>query len=232
MGKKKESIDHLGQKFPSQKEMAEYWRVNSKTLSARIKKWGLEKALTKPVDNIYNTRTENSKEERKEILEKKYVGKIFNNIEVLEIGEPDKSHHRKAKFRCFCGKEFVDSLYKVTGGERTSCGCLKLKNLEKCIKVNKSFCIDNTNVLSLNKKLNKNNTSGVKGVYKKKNGKYVAFIGFKMNKYHLGTYDTLEDAALARAEAEKEIYGNFLEWYAKEFPEQWEKIEKRREKDE
>lgn len=227
MGKKKESIDHLGQKFPSQKAMAEYWRVNSKTLSARIKKWGLKKALTEPVNSIYNTK-ENNNEERKEILEKKYVGKTFNKIEILEIGVPDKSHHRKAKFRCFCGKEFSDSLYKVTSGERTSCGCLKLKNLEKCIEVNKSFLIDGTNVLNLNKKLNKNNTSGVKGVTQKKNGKYVTYIGFKKNKYYLGTYDTLEDATLARREAEEKIYGDFLKWYAENYPERWEKINKKK----
>ena len=223
MGKKKESIDHLGQKFPSQKEMAEHWGVNSKTLSARIKKWGLEKALTEPTNKIFNTKTVNNEEERKEILEKKYVGKVINGIKVLEIKNIEK-HKRIAKFRCFCGKEFDEYLYKIIKGEKVSCGCARDKNLEKCIKVNKSFCIDNTNVLSLNKKLNKNNTSGVKGVYKKKNGKYVAFIGFKMNKYHLGTYDTLEDAKNARQEAEKELYGNFLEWYAQTYPERWNKI--------
>ena len=51
-------------------------------------------------------------------------------------------------------------------------------------------------------KLPKNNTTGVRGVYRIW-GKYVAKIVFQKKQYHLGSYDSLEEAALARREAEE-----------------------------
>ena len=51
-------------------------------------------------------------------------------------------------------------------------------------------------------KLPKNNTTGVRGVYRIR-GKYVAKIVFQKKQYHLGSYDSLEEAALARREAEE-----------------------------
>lgn len=46
------------------------------------------------------------------------------------------------------------------------------------------------------------NTSGVIGVYKVKSGKYAASIQSENIIYMLGTFDTLEEAAIARKEAE------------------------------
>ena len=44
-------------------------------------------------------------------------------------------------------------------------------------------------------------------------GKWCAEIMFKRKKYYLGRYEKKEDAIAIRKEAEKEIFGNFLEWY-------------------
>ncbi len=58
------------------------------------------------------------------------------------------------------------------------------------------------------------NTSGVKGVYySKTRGKWIAQIMFRNKCYYLGGYDTIEDAAQARREAEKQVFGDFLHWY-------------------
>jgi hypothetical protein len=38
--------------------------------------------------------------------------------------------------------------------------------------------------------------------------------------YNLGRYDKIEDAAFARAEAEKKLFDDFLEWYAENHREQ------------
>ena len=63
-------------------------------------------------------------------------------------------------------------------------------------------------------KLPKNNTTGVRGVYRIR-GKYVAKIVFQKKQYHLGSYDSLEEAALARREAEEQINGAFVEYFEK-----------------
>lgn len=51
---------------------------------------------------------------------------------------------------------------------------------------------------------------------------------FKRKKYYLGGYKELEDAAMARKQAEDNIYGPFLEWYAETYPEHWKRLQKRR----
>lgn len=52
-----------------------------------------------------------------------------------------------------------------------------------------------------NTKLTSNNTSGVKGVHKARAG-YQAKITFDGNAIHLGTFETLDEAAKARRKAE------------------------------
>ena len=55
------------------------------------------------------------------------------------------------------------------------------------------------------------NTSGVKGVYySKTRGKWTAQIMFRNKCYYLGGYDTIEDAARARREAEKQFFGKHI----------------------
>ncbi len=63
----------------------------------------------------------------------------------------------------------------------------------------------------------KSNTSGVRGVYyNRKRGKWIAQIVFKQKCYYLGGYDGIEAAARARAEAEDQLFGDFLSWYEAE----------------
>ena len=57
------------------------------------------------------------------------------------------------------------------------------------------------------------NKTGCKGVFRKKNGKYSASIGFKKKVFYIGTYETLDQAVEARNEAEDRIYGSFLASY-------------------
>lgn len=62
----------------------------------------------------------------------------------------------------------------------------------------------------MNRRMQRNNTSGVIGVYlNKRNGKWVADICAKNKKYHLGEYVRLEDAANARRKAEDILHGDF-----------------------
>jgi hypothetical protein len=47
----------------------------------------------------------------------------------------------------------------------------------------------------------------------KSRGKWKADIRFRGKKYNLGRFDDINDAIEARKEAEKQLFGNFLEWY-------------------
>lgn len=73
------------------------------------------------------------------------------------------------------------------------------KNLRTCTKMQNAH----------NQKKRSNNTSGYKGVTKH-SGKWRAAIGFKMRYYHIGLYDTPEQAAKAYDKKAKELYGDFV----------------------
>lgn len=97
-------------------------------------------------------------------------------------------------------------------------------NREKIGEIRKINQVEGTSVGRIaNKKIAKNNTSGHTGVTKA--GDYwQAKITFKGKVYYLGSSRDKEKAIGMREAAEKIFYGDFLEWYAKKYPEQWEKI--------
>jgi hypothetical protein len=58
--------------------------------------------------------------------------------------------------------------------------------------------------------INKNSTSGANGVCKDCHGRWRAYINFRRKQYHLGSYNTVEEAVAARKEAESIIYAPYL----------------------
>ena len=74
---------------------------------------------------------------------------------------------------------------------------------------NLRWCTNQQN--QFNASLNKTNTSGVRGVYwcKEKN-KWRATITYNHKKIHLGYYDNLEDAKIARQKKAAELFGEFI----------------------
>ena len=97
-------------------------------------------------------------------------------------------------------------------GNYRSCGCLKS---ELQSNINKQLhLVDGTCVEWLEKRKHRSdNTSGLRGVSRMKNGHYRVSIGFKGQRYHLGTYASFQDAAAARLEAEEQIHGGFVAAY-------------------
>lgn len=74
--------------------------------------------------------------------------------------------------------------------------------------------IDGTMPCKLHGKITKANKSGIVGVnWDNARGKWQASIRFRGHKYNLGRFDDIEEAAKIRADAEKELFGNFLLWY-------------------
>lgn len=65
---------------------------------------------------------------------------------------------------------------------------------------------------SINKGLFKNNTSGKTGVSRNsRSGRYVAYIYWKHERIHLGSFKTIEEAINARKEAEEKYWGDINE---------------------
>lgn len=94
-----------------------------------------------------------------------------------------------------------------------SCGCQKKEHDQKL----KTFLthVAGTSVDMLkSKKIPADNTSGYKGVYIIR-GKYVAKIVFQNKAYYLGTYDDIQDAVIARKEAEEVLFDRVAEHYQK-----------------
>lgn len=81
-------------------------------------------------------------------------------------------------------------------------------NLYDCRKNELRICEHYQNITS--QKLRKDNKSGHKGVYYRKDReKWVAQITYNKIVYHLGNFDTFEEAVQAREKAEREIHGEF-----------------------
>lgn len=79
-------------------------------------------------------------------------------------------------------------------------------------KANLRFCTQQQN--AYNRKLNKNNTSGYKGISFKKDirlkyKQWIAYINVEKKRKYLGYFRTKEEAMKVRIEAEKQYYGEF-----------------------
>lgn len=136
---------------------------------------------------------------------------------------------------CTCGKEF-DVLSKDFS-DRKSCGHLHAESREKGMKRAHEelakYSVNGTSAIAITSKIQKNNTSGYKGVYwKDKEQRWYATITFKRKLYYLGRYYTVEDAAEVRRIAEEHTHKDFLRWFAEEFPLLYKKISDRVENNE
>lgn len=114
--------------------------------------------------------------------------------------------------RCDCGNEVDLTEDNLVHGNYKSCGCLK-RELDRDIHSKLHF-VDRTCVEWIEgRKKRSDNTSGFRGVYKNKNGRYRVLIGFKGKKYYVGVYKTFDEAVAARLDAEEMIYDSFLKAY-------------------
>lgn len=143
------------------------------------------------------------------------TGQQFGRLTAMEAVKTREDGSVVWRCRCSCGKETEVPCHSLTSGNTKSCGCLRQEN-ESPVKYMRY--IDGTCVEKLeNKRLRKDNTSGYTGVTAYR-GKWKAQITFKKRLYHLGTYEKLEDAVKARKQAEEQIFGEFLDWFYREYP--------------
>ena len=139
-----------------------------------------------------------------------------------------KKHTVYWRCRCDCGNETFATYSMLKNGWKLSCGCYYADKAVTTMKVAHAVRrnIEDTNIDSiqsaLNGKVSKANSTGVRGVSKKADGKYTAQIGFKKKTYHLGTFEKLDDARDARKKAEQILYGEFMEHFEKDLKESYE----------
>lgn len=142
----------------------------------------------------------------------------LNGPEVRASGGPFPTKERDRKGSvywqciCDCGKEAKVTENGLVHGNNRSCGCLKRENQKRV--VDQLHMVDGTCLEWLEKRKSRSdNTSGFRGIYCLKNGRYRVGIGFKRERYYLGTYDSMEEAVKVRLEAEKNIHGEFVKQY-------------------
>ncbi len=154
------------------------------------------------------------------------TGKKFNRLTVLGLGKRNSSGQIQWKCKCDCGNiVFATTSYLKTGHTK-SCGCLNRENASKRLKEKKfiearnnyrknNFLVDNTSlVLISSKKLRKNNTTGVTGVYyNSKIQRYIARIYVQGKNINLGQFKTLEEAKKARELAEDKYFKPIIDKY-------------------
>ncbi len=150
-----------------------------------------------------------------ETILKDFVGKRFGQLVVMEYAGKRAGMHRW-RCVCDCGNETVVGQTLLQSGKTKSCGCIKQSQIFENMKF-----VENTSVAALEARMNRppisTNNSGYNGVHLGKSGKWVAQIGFQGKKYHLGTFDRIEDAIDARKQGEK-MYDDFLSQYYSENP--------------
>lgn len=100
----------------------------------------------------------------------------------------------------------------LVSGKKKSCGCLKAENQKNISK--QLHLVDGTCVEMLEKrKYRKDNTSGFRGVYRSKSGKYRVDIGFKGRKFYVGSFEDFDEAVEARLSAERLVHDGFVQAY-------------------
>lgn len=143
-----------------------------------------------------------------------HVGKTYGKMKVL--AETAKRKRKSIIWNCqceYCGSYKELSTADLIQPTLDGCGCKRAKHIRET-----NMLYQGTSIRQITDEKNrKNNTSGVKGVYKhKKNGTYIAYITLQRKQHYLGSYMTLEEAKQARKQAEEEMYKPIVESYKKE----------------
>ena len=102
--------------------------------------------------------------------------------------------------RCGCGRYVTQSANKLRMGRSISCGCQAGVAAREAKTYIDGTCVE----IMLSDTVSKNNTSGYRGVAKKRD-KWQAYINYRGRRISLGSYETKELAAEAREAAEQKI---------------------------
>lgn len=144
------------------------------------------------------------------------AGERYGRLIALEPTEKRSNKSIVWKCKCDCGKIFEARATSLQSGHVNSCGCIKVEadkvKMLKNLTYQDDTCIEFLEKISVPTKAN---TTGVRGVKQIKDGRYEAGLMFRKKRYYLGRYNTLEEAAKARKQAEIMVE-EYLEQYREE----------------
>ncbi len=139
---------------------------------------------------------------------KDWIGRKFGWLTVTAYdGKRGGKHFWKCS--CGCGNETTVCQSNLKNGHTISCGCQN--KFHEARTMVDGTCVEILRSAVEKKTLPSNNRSGVRGVYKnKRTGRWCAQITFKGKTKYLGSFETLQEAKIARERGE-EIFEEFLE---------------------
>ena len=141
---------------------------------------------------------------------KDWIGRRFGMLTVTAY-DGKRSGKHWWKCLCDCGNETSVCQSNLKTGHTTSCGCQNRPYEARTIV--DGTCIESIRNAVEGKTIARNNSSGIRGVYKnKRTNRWCAQITFQGKTRYLGSYETLREAANARRKGE-EIFEDFLVHY-------------------
>ena len=146
------------------------------------------------------------------------TGKKFERLTVIKKDEDRKNHWI---CKCDCGNIVQVLDFYLIHGKTKSCGCYRADRARKHLesirkntqKANDKLSFQGTRINALTQNVSSNSKTGIKGVAKTKDGKYIARIKFRGKNIHLGTYDDIEEAKKSRKKAEEMYFKPILDAY-------------------
>lgn len=146
------------------------------------------------------------------------MGKKFERLTVIKKDEDRKNHWI---CKCDCGNIVSVLDFYLIHGKTKSCGCYRADRARKHLesirkntqKANDKLSFEGTRINALTQNVSSNSKTGIKGVTKIKDGKYIAYIKFRGKRIHLGTYDDIDEAKKARKKAEEMYFKPILDAY-------------------
>ncbi len=140
------------------------------------------------------------------------TGMRFGKLTAIEPTMERKNGYTVWICRCDCGNTVHAASRFLKNGWLMSCGCRNMPFAAKHFV--EGTCLENIR----SRRVARNNTSGVRGVYKsERSGKWCAQITFQGKTRFLGSFATLEEAAQARKKGEQ-LFDEFLARYDLEHP--------------
>jgi hypothetical protein len=134
-------------------------------------------------------------------MSKVKIGDVFGRLTVVkELEKRSNDGHIRYECKCSCGNVVEVNSKELLNGDTTSCNCYRKEQVKK--RYYDATLPDR--ILSDN--INKNNTSGIKGVcFDKSRNKWIAKFQWQGKQYFLGRFNTISEAEKARKEFENKV---------------------------
>jgi hypothetical protein len=121
---------------------------------------------------------------------------------------------RKSLCRCACGTEKLVGNQALTSGHSQSCGCRRaesqsiaqIRGKEKGREIIDEIHKRGLAAAYINRKINRNSSTGITGIGKTRGGTYKAYIMVAHRQIYLGSYKSIDDAITVRKGAEEKYF--------------------------